>query len=152
MNDKFWVFADGSCKLWPTQLIWIFSNSIYFQAGSQQKAVYIKLINSENQKQHTGMRQEWLCDIKNQVWREVLYDCPLNAGDGSRERMFGLMGDHLIRLGSLLWPLTATPWIMTVNTMMQSDILILAHRRIDFEPNTHTHETKSLTQNNHGLY
>ncbi len=50
-------------------------------------------------------------------------------------RMFGVMTDHLIRLGSLLWPLTATSWIMVVNTMMQSDILISAHRQIDFEPN-----------------
>lgn len=47
LNSK--LLRCGGCKLQSIQLIWIIPNSIYFQAGSQQKAVYIKLINSENQ-------------------------------------------------------------------------------------------------------
>lgn len=54
----------GSCKLQSIQLIWIIPNSIYFQAGSQQKAVYIKLINSENE-YTAGMT---LCDITRLTW------------------------------------------------------------------------------------
>lgn len=148
LNSK--LLRCGSCKVQSIQLIWIIPNSIYFQAGSQQKAVYIKLINSENQ-YTAGMtlwhhkidmrysaRQEWQ-DVT-RGWAFFLWVLGWWQKGG---RIYGVMADHLIRLGSLVWPLTATSWIKVVSTMMQSDILISAHRRIDFELSAHvrTNET-----------